>query len=103
MTPAKLSEAPLTAAIEGEQLVIRIGIDTLVMVAENCPLCSEDDEMTAPPYVKIVDKRALTEDVICELERGDETGMSPLMNLIDQAICEAQQGGSLAFQGGDDE
>jgi hypothetical protein len=99
-TPASF---PLTAAIEGDQLVIRIGLETLKAAAEHCPELSTA-ALDDPPYATVVDKRKLAEDVITEMTRGDtEDGSTLLSRLFDASILNAFECGSEAFLGDDDE
>lgn len=95
-------DQPLVAKIEGQQLVIRIGIDTLAYSAEHCPRLYDYDKHDGPPYCKVVNKEELAMDVIHELEREQEDGTTPLHLLLDQAIIDAMDGGSAAFAEGND-
>jgi hypothetical protein len=92
-------DTPLQAGIENDQLVIRIGIDTLHYSAEHCPLLYDGTvENCDPPYCKVLDKRELARDVIMELFREREDGSSPISDLLDEAILAAMEDGSEAFE-----
>lgn len=94
----KKRNAPLTAAVEGKQLVIRIGIDTLKFATEHCPLFYDGTvENADPPYVKVVNKRELANDVKRELFHEREDGSSPISDLFDKVTQAAYEDGSEAF------
>lgn len=91
-------DQPLIAKIEGQQLVIRIGIDVLAFSAEHCEHLYDDvKHPTGPPYCKVINKEELAIDVIRELEREQEDGTTPLHLLLDQAVIDAMEDGSAAF------
>jgi hypothetical protein len=91
-------DQPLSVAVEGEQLVVRIGIDTLAHSAGHCPQFY-DYRTSRPdgPYKTIIDPEQLAKDVHRELLREEEDGSSPLSDLLDQAIVAAFYDGSAAF------
>jgi hypothetical protein len=95
--PVKPVDLPLVCRIEGEQLVIRIGIDTLAFATEHCEKFYDYDKHDGPPYVKVVDKNALAHDTVHELLREREDGATPLCFLFDDAAEAALEDGSLAF------
>jgi hypothetical protein len=92
----------LEAKIEGNELVIRIGIDTLAFCAEHCPLFFDYDNKKhrekGPPYVTITNKNELAHDTIRELLREEEDGSTPLSDLFDNVILAAFEDGSLGFE-----
>lgn len=92
-------EQPLTCKIEGQQLVIRIGIDTLAFVAEHCPKFFDYEKhvKTGPPYASVLNPEELASDVCSMLQKEEEDGTTPLHILIDDAIEAARDDGSLAF------
>lgn len=95
---AALRDRPLQACIQDDQLVIRIGLETLKFAAEHCPLFYDGTvENCDPPYTKIKDARELAKDVKRELFREREDGSSPIRDLLDEAIMAACEDGSLAF------
>lgn len=98
-------DMPLDANVEDDQLVIRIGIDTLKFSAEFGPVFYDYDRHQASngPYVKILDARVLAEDVIRELLREKEDGSSPLSDMLDEALVAAMEEGGEAFDYGDDQ
>lgn len=99
MTTAKRN-APLSACIEGNQLVVRIGIDTLAFSAEHCPRFYDADKPLDAdgPYVRVTNKRELAKDIVRELLREEEDGTNPLHVLLDDAIEAAREDGSLGFE-----
>lgn len=94
------SDTPLKVAIEGEELVVRIGLDTLAFSAEHCPRLFDYDKHvnTGPPYCKVVDKAELARDVMRAFLDEEEDGSTPLSDCFDDAIVAAMDDGSLAFQ-----
>jgi hypothetical protein len=94
---AKSTDAPLNAKIEGDQLVIRIGIDTLAFAAEHCPRFYDNEKNPDPPFIKVTDKRELALDVVCALLHEQEDGTTPLCILLDDAFEYAYGDGSLGF------
>lgn len=53
----------LQASIEGDELVIRIGIARLSQSAEQCPKMHEHPEEYGPPYCSVFDAKELARDV----------------------------------------
>ena len=96
-------DQPLIAAVEGDQLVIRIGIGTLAFAAEHCSYFYDDDKhaVSGPPYIKIANKQELATDIVRALQSEAEDGSSPLTELLDTAIADAHDDGSLAFHDDD--
>src|SRR5690606_36345212 len=95
-----MKNRPLEVNIEDDELVIRIGIDTLAFSAEHCPSFFEYDKhaSTGPPYCKIVDNMELAKDIRRELQREEENGTTPLHILLDECLVSARDDGSLAFE-----
>lgn len=93
------TDLPLVCRVEGEQLVIRIGIDTLAFATEHCTTfyVEEQHANSGPPYCKVIDKGELATDIIRELLREREDGATPLSMLLDECIEAARDDGSLAF------
>lgn len=91
-------EQPLKCGIEGQQLVIRIGLATLQHAAEHCPKFYDDGTSPGePPYEKVVNAEELGRDVVSAMTHEQEDGSSPLSKLFDQAFVRARDDGSLAF------
>jgi len=91
-------DAPLRVAVQGDQLVIRIGIDTLAFSAEHCQRFYDPVTNAERPYVRVVDNDILAIDVRRELLREEEDGTNPLHVVLDNAIVAAFGNGSLAFK-----
>jgi len=91
---------PLSAKIEGDELVIRIGIGTLAWAAEfegREPFWDFNEERNKFVQLwKITDDLGWAEDVCREINREEEDGSSPLTNLLDKASEEALDQGSLS-------
>ena len=82
-----LSDTPLHARIEDDQLVIRIGIDRL-----DGHDCHPDF-----PELPIRDRYEWARDVMRELERDRGDGATPLCLMLDAAMKEALDMGSSAI------
>lgn len=82
-----LSDTPLHARIEDNQLVIRIGIDRL-----DGHDCHPDF-----PELPIRDRHQWARDVLDELERDRGDGATPLCLMLDEAMKEALAMGSSAI------
>jgi hypothetical protein len=96
----KPADTPLKVEVENDQLVIRIGINTLAIAAENCPEFYQEND---PPYVTVSDPLELANDVVRELSREQEDGTTPVHLLLDRAILAAFENGSLGFDDESDE
>lgn len=88
---------PLACAIEGGQLVIRIGLATLAHAAENCHALFHYARRPNNPYCKVVDQVQLAQDVRGALLREDEEGTTDIHRLLDIAIVTAWEEGTAAF------
>ena len=98
-----MRDGPLRVIVEPTELVIRIGLDTLKMAAEFCPLLFDGEfGPIDPPYCEIVDAMELAKDVARMIDDEKEDGSSPVRDLIDRAILDAMEDGSLAFKEDDD-
>lgn len=94
------ADQPLSAKIEGDEIVIRIGIGTLAWAAEfegREPFW--DFDLGLNKFVqryKIIDDLGWAQDVCREINREEEDGSSPLTNLLDKASEDALDQGSLS-------
>lgn len=95
------TDTPLQCKIEGDELVIRIGLATLQTAAENCELFYNDEHNDAPPYIKVDDQAAFAAEVAGHLMKEGETGESILSKAIDQAFEEAVGDGCDGVDHGD--
>lgn len=95
----KKSDQPLDVNIEDDQLVIRIGIDTLAFAFEesssNNPYSDHLNDFIR--MCTVTDARQFAKDVQYELTREEEDGSSILTNLLDKACDEAANQGSIAL------
>ena len=99
-----MKDQPLSCKLEGDELVIRIGIDTLAWAAqsERRETAFWEYDYTVGDLVqrwKIIDNLEWAKDVIRELNREEEDGSSPLTNLLDKASENAVDQGSIAVWG----
>jgi hypothetical protein len=81
-------DQPLRVDIKGGVLSISVGIKTVAWAAENPPDGYEP--------VQIVDVKEFAEDVRRELLREEDDGTMPVHTLLDKAIEEAINQGSIA-------
>jgi hypothetical protein len=90
-------DAPLTVKIEDDQLVIRIGIDTLAFCFENSNINMPYDEkvMDFPKVETICHPLEFAKDVRLMLLDEREDGSSVLTDLLDKACVAAVNDGSL--------
>ena len=79
-------ESPLYCTIRGGVLQIEVGLNRL-NGNEYHPTISE---------MNIISPHVWGEDIIRELEREEEDGSSPLINMFDNAIIAARDFGSIA-------
>jgi hypothetical protein len=87
-TPAGL---PLTVGLEGDQLVIRIGIDTLAWCFEisGSNQSFDDEANDFRRQWKVVDRHKFAKGVGIGLQDEREDGSSPLTDILDAACTEA--------------
>lgn len=98
---------PLSCKVEGDELVIRIGIDTLAWAAQSerrdTPFwVYEWEKAEYVPRWKIISNLEWAKDVAREINREEEDGSSPLTNLLDKASENALDQGSIAVWGPED-
>jgi hypothetical protein len=90
------SQEALSVSIEGDHLVIRIGIDCLCNITEMAvtwPAKNEDGEPC-----KIIDRKQFLKQLAGELEREDEQGATPIHLAFDQAALGVMESGSEAVE-----
>lgn len=100
-----MTDQPLSCKVEDDELVIRIGIDTLAFAADQGELFNPFDE-DLNDFVqkwKVIDSKGFAEDVSRELEREDEIGGSPLIYLIEKMFDKVLDDGSLSVWCSEDE
>jgi hypothetical protein len=95
----KKADQPLSASVEGQELVIRLGINTLAWVfdhdTENNPFV-EDKEIWIQTD-KIIDAREFAKDVSHEMNDEREDGSSPLTDFLEKMCRAAAENGSLGI------
>jgi hypothetical protein len=86
-----LAGQPLTIGVEGDELVIRIGVDTLQFAFEtgedNQPFDDEVDDFRRS--WKVTDKHKFARGVGNALCNQDEDGSTPLTKVLDEAYIHA--------------
>ena len=87
-TPAGL---PLTIGVEGDQLVIRIGVDTLAFCFEigedNQPFDEKANDYRRE--WKVIDKHKFAQGVADGLRDEEEDGSTPVTRILDAAFIKA--------------
>lgn len=94
------SQQTLVIAIEGDQLVIRVGVDCLLQAI---PLADTWPTNNAGEPCKITDRDQFLKDLICELDRENEQGATVLHLAIDEAATEVTEQGYESVELPDDE
>lgn len=89
----KLVDVLPTATVEGDQLVIRITTECLLH-AVTCASQWPTNEAGEP--IQINDGVMLIQEILYELQRGDEQGTNPMHRLFDEAALAALDNGSEA-------
>lgn len=85
-----LRAVPLRVVIVDGMLAMEIGLDTLKCVVDHGPSSGE---------FKLLDVNKLARELVVILANGeDETGMTPIMHVLDNAIEQAIEDGSSAFE-----
>ena len=78
------AESPLRLEIVGDELVMKIGVNRL----------NGHEYHPTIPELKFSDPAEWAKEVMYELENEDETGATPISNLLDTAIIAAMDNGS---------
>jgi hypothetical protein len=86
-------DSPLSVKVEDDELVIRIGVDTLAWAGERCP--DLEDERYEPMF-RIVNATEFANDVLHELKKEEEDGTTLVHLMLDKAIVSAIEQGSAA-------
>ena len=99
-----MTDQPLSCKVEGDELVIRIGIGTLAWAAQSerrdTPFwVYEWEKAEYVPRWKIINNSEWAKDVVREINREEEDGSSLLTNLLDKASENALDQGSIAVWG----
>ena len=92
-----MKDRPLQATIIDDELIVRIGVDTLAFAAEHVGLPVRGFGETVYPHWKVTDAAELARDVCRKLSHEAEDGSSRLTQLLDKAIIEAYEDGSTGF------
>lgn len=86
---------PLNINIENDELVIRIGIDTLTCATEYCPsLATWSDEKNDFRKVTVTDKIVWAKEVIDKLKEEAEDGTTLVHIMFDTAFTNAVENGA---------
>lgn len=91
------TDSSLSVKIEGDELVIRVGIDQMAYAFEECPLndiFNEEIENWKKLF-KVVDSRVFVKDVISSMLHEAEDGSSPLILFLEEMCVNAVENGSL--------
>jgi len=80
----KDADSPLRVNVEGEELVIRVGINRM----------DGSEAHPSIPALKFDSLAIWLTEVIAEIENEDETGASPLSDMLDKAMVSAIENGA---------
>lgn len=83
----KDADSPLRVNVEGDELVIRIGVNRL----------DGHDNHPELPALIFEDRAQWVTDVIREIEHSDEVGGTPLIYMLDKCMNEALEQGSIGI------
>lgn len=85
----------LDVKIEGEVLMISVGINRLANAIELAPdLATYDQEIGEFRYPKIIDSKMFAREVAIALERESEDGTTLVHAMLDRAACDAIENGA---------
>jgi len=89
----------LSCKVEGDELVIRIGIDTLAFATDNSDLFDpfDIDRNIFVQKWKVIDSRGWAQDIVHEINDEDEVGGSPLIYFLDKMSEAALDQGSTSI------
>jgi hypothetical protein len=85
----------IEAVLEGDSIVIRISSKYLTNIA----MPASFEGITGYEDAVIIDKKQLIKDVLVELNREAEDGTTMIHLMLDEAITDAYDNGSEAFEG----
>ena len=85
------TDKPLGCEVEGEQLVIRIGVSTLAWAAK------KRNGGVVPDNYRMVNKPQWAKDVALRIMHEDEVGNTMLCDMLDEAMQAAMDDGSTAL------
>jgi hypothetical protein len=93
-TQSSKIDLPLGAQIEGDELVIRVGLAVVAFAAGHHPDFWDGEAETADgPFVNVTDQRVFAEEVVLALESEREDGSSILSDALDAAVKHAIEDG----------
>lgn len=87
-----MKDQKLTVGIEGDEVVIRIGIDTLKYATENGSGCDFETEDGENRYV-VTNSEEWARSVVLALEQEEEDGTTPVHAMFEAAFVEALEQG----------
>jgi len=93
------ADTPLTCVVEGDELVIRIGVATLAFAFEegqNNP-CGENSNAWRAT-LKVADPAQFASDVVREIKDEAEDGTTPLHEFLGKMCLSAMDQGSLGIE-----
>lgn len=82
-----LKDTPLSCTVEHNQLIIRIGVDTLAFADKE----RQDDEWGV---CRIINSKGFAVDISHMMQREEEDGSSPLTDFLDKMMLDAINDGS---------
>lgn len=88
-----LKTLPLRATVDGDRIVIEIGIDTLAFCAAHHPDYWDGESDDTVPNIPVIDAAAFAREVCRELNDESETGITLLTRILDEAMDRAVSNG----------
>jgi len=87
-------DAPLDVSVEGDELVIRIGVSTLAFAASRTELFNpwNDDKNDWVDEWKVTDEHRFAQGVGYGMTEEEEDGSTPLTRLLDTCFLHAVEG-----------
>lgn len=96
----KKADQPLNIDVEKQQLVIRIGVDTLAFAFENGDIANPfiDALNDFTRAYKVTNSKQFAHDVVDELTKEEEDGSNLITRLLDRVCLDAVENGSAAIK-----
>lgn len=84
------------AKIEGDEIVIRLSLDTLVTATDACPAFTEQYDEATDSYrrAEVADRAVWAREVVRELNSESEDGTTLVHLMFDKAFLQAAEQGA---------
>lgn len=91
-----MRDTPLKVLCEGDEVVIRIGVDTLIFAANGCPVSIFLDDDGHQLY-RVSNESDFVKSVIGALTGEDGDGTTLVQKMFDYAFCRVVEQGELGI------